>query len=1313
MSATIRNWIFFALLAPALAQPGGGVGAFAASTRAPLIRSEVSLSEALLESWRWVEFTKADGLPSVDILQIIETGNGTIWASTAAGPVWYDGYRWFPVKGVEACPFNHSGRAPRQIQPYGEDRIFVVWSERLFVVTPAQCSELSLSAAGEKIKVYSIGPLTKASESKTLVEDTAHNFYEWNGGSLDLGPPVLSGDFTASVGTMRGNGGTAFAISRDGLIRSTPAGFEVALNRDTLKHPMQLSSTTLRALSENSKGDGLLSLSFPQDWIGIWEWSPGKPLQLVRRSNAQVARLLAIAENGDAVAVYNSNQVWVREGGNWTSLKPIPMALRTATGIYFDSHHRLWATSTNGLRLLRGDDQRWLKMIYPFPDLKNHFESLAVDRDAALWMGTADGVIVLRPDGTREELATIGSQRLGIVTGLAHTSNRDVWLSSGSSFTGVYRRTAGQWRHYGPQEGLPDSHIHKLVVDSHAALWALSTGGGRANEVAGPYLWNGVRFEPWSGTSSLIDPHVYSVTRTADGALWFAAHTAISRLKNGQWKHWGTGQGIKSPYLFFITERPGGGVYFLDRTNGLGEIDGKDQIRYTAIGTTAATNSAWELRIAPSGNLWVSTRGGLFVRRDGEWSWIGQPAGLDNQELWPVAFWNNRVCTGSDGNGLFCLNDKMASGHPPRIQFDPLHMDGTSATTSWHVFTFGDSATTERSFSRYRLDNGPWSEWISAGKVTFPSLGAGSHRLEVEAKDQFGLRSNRPELFEFTVPAPFYQQSIFLVPVGISIAATLIAILAFIARKVEHNRQLAEKEERFRALIEYSSVGITLRDRNHRVFYVSPAVSAILGYEPEELIGDYRDDILHPDDVDSADSRSRSLVDIPGQTLRSRVRMRHKNGEYRWIEITDRNLLQNSAVAAIVTNFRDVTDSTRAEFAAAEARSRAEQANQAKSDFLAMISHEIRTPMNGITGMCHLLLDTTLNKEQQEYAETIAHSAQSLLALINDVLDFSRIEAGKLSIERAPIDAKALVEEVAQLMRVRADQKRLRLITRYPEDAPRGFYGDALRIRQVLINLVGNAVKFTHEGEVRMEVEISYQEGSQYNVCIRVSDTGIGIAPEKLPLVFDKFTQADLSTTRRYGGSGLGLSICRRLTELMGGTIQASSGIGKGSEFRLDLPMDIAPESALERQDASRQALRPLPESLAVLLVEDNTVNQKLAVRLLERLGCTVAVANSGVEALAQLAKHDYNLILMDCQMPEMDGYETTRRIRASERGSQHMPIVAITANAMESDLERCISSGMDSYLTKPIDFVKLRDALETWGIDSRGPKATSGPSEA
>ena len=506
-----------------------------------------------------------------------------------------------------------------------------------------------------------------------------------------------------------------------------------------------------------------------------------------------------------------------------------------------------------------------------------------------------------------------------------------------------------------------------------------------------------------------------------------------------------------------------------------------------------------------------------------------------------------------------------------------------------------------------------------------------------------------------------------------------------------------------------SSVGINLRDRSSRVFYTSPSLQSMLGYEADELLGALREDLVHPEDRPAARERAESILEEAGRTLRSKVRLLHKNGEYRWIEITTQNLLHHPAVAAIVTNARDVTEATLAELAAEDARKRAEAANFAKSEFLAVMSHEIRTPMNGISGMSQLLLSTPLNAEQRDYSETIRSSASSLMALINDLLDFSRIEAGKVDIENAPLRLDLILQDVAQLMGTKAEEKGLLLSCHYPVDAHTGFRGDALRIRQIILNLVGNAIKFTNSGGVRVDVEVGEERQGRREVGIAVNDTGIGIAAEKLALVFEKFTQADSSTSRRYGGSGLGLSISKSLVELMGGTISVSSSESFGSCFVVALPLETIRDQEALSSPAQGNPLRPLSQVLEVLVVEDNLVNQKLVAKVLERLGCRVHIASGGEDALQKHQKQRFGVILMDCQMPGMDGYQTTVKIREAEGKTIHTPIIAITANAMQRDLERCLESGMDAYLTKPIDFAKLRAALEEWGSSVKPPLEETG----
>ena len=542
------------------------------------------------------------------------------------------------------------------------------------------------------------------------------------------------------------------------------------------------------------------------------------------------------------------------------------------------------------------------------------------------------------------------------------------------------------------------------------------------------------------------------------------------------------------------------------------------------------------------------------------------------------------------------------------------------------------------------------------------------------------------------------------------------ASLALVIRRIhvqalwraEHNAAaLRVSEERFRKLVENSTDALALISSTAIVLDASQSVERVLGYHPADLIGINAFDLAHPDDVEQTQRAFMEAIRQPKVPIRHESRARTAKGEWIAVESFITNLVDEPSVRAIVVNFRDVSERRRAEEHLRGAMVAAEAANHAKTEFLANMSHEIRTPMNGVLGMTNLLLTTPLSDEQREYASMAKSPADSLLTVIDEILDFSKVEAGKLVLEPIEFNLLECARLAVKLQAHRAQEKRLSLSFEIDPGIPEQVIGDPNRLRQVITNLIGNAIKFTERGTVSVLVHIDSTTTETVKIHFEVRDTGIGIPESKQKTIFEPFAQADGSTARKFGGTGLGLTISSRLVEKMGGRIWVESVVGEGSRFHFTVVFGVkqplsssspSDTTSLARLSSATCCDSTIEQPLIsrVLLAEDNVVNQRVACRLLEKQGHVVTVVADGHAALNALQHATYDVVLMDVQMPNMDGLEATMRIRTMEQSTgQHIPVIAMTAHAMQSDRDRCIAAGMDAYLSKPIEAVKLLETIQ------------------
>jgi two-component system sensor histidine kinase/response regulator len=1192
-------------------------------------------------------YTKANGLSGNSISTLYVSSDGTLWVGTHDGGLnrFHDG------------KFTHyttrDGLSGNDIASILENRAGGLW----------------VGTNSNFLNLFKDGHFTRYRSPQGPADDDAMCLYQDPDGTLWIGTDG------GGVDQLKDGHFTTWSLKRGLLSRDV---FAIHRDRDgnlwlgTMQGGLARFKNG-KIVSYTSTKDGLSS-----DYIdAIYEdrdgnlWLGTQGGGLVRLKDGQVTAFTkADGLSGNSIkCVYQSHDgtIWIGTEGAWitelkngkfavlgrglTTLQSFVSVSEDATGVLW------WATyDREPYRLVAG------KLI-PFRERQEgvDLEAILCLHDGRVLAGDADGSIYEFRGRQLLRLAKGG----GRIYCMLQDRDGSVW--AGTDHAGLLHLSGHKQTVLSTAYGLPSSSVRALYQDRSGALW-IGTEDGLCR------LKNG-KLTTYTTEDGLFNDSVHSILEDNYGFLWMSGPGGISRVRKRD------------------VEQFAAGKIRLFHSDSFGIDDGMATSDCEGDGLPAA----WKAR---DGRLWFATSKGVSVI---------DPAHLRMHSTTYPAVIEQVVVDGK------AVNPQGEISLPPGVKRIEIYYTAPSLTSP------------ERVSFRYRLE-GYDPQWIEAGPrrvAYFTGLPPGRYLFWVTASNGSGSWSAPTAIVAFHQLPHLYQTGLFRAVLILCLATLAVAVYRLLLQSHQAREQKLERlveqrtgelrqaklraeaarneHQRLATAIEQAAEAVMMTDVEGDILYVNPAFSRMTGYGRDEVLG------ANPRLLKSGKQGLEFYEGLwktirTGNVWHSELINRRKDGSVYDEEMTITPVRDgNGTISGFIALKQDITPRKQSEAQLQKAREVAEAASRAKSEFLANMSHEIRTPMNGVLGMTELALDTELTPEQRDYLGMVKTSADALLTVINDILDFSKIEAGKLELDRIPFKLRESVYQSIKPLVMRADQKGLELTVEVRPDVPDEIVADPTRLRQVIINLVGNAIKFTEQGEIGLEVarDTCNEDNDSIQLHFTVRDTGIGIESGKQKLIFEPFSQADGTTARKFGGTGLGLTISARLVEIMGGRIWVESELGKGSKFHFTMRAEAGTAGPLAIELQPKEL-----EGLSVLVVDDNSANRRILGETLHRWGMTATSAADAREALIALketyrAGAGFSLLLIDVHMPEIDGFELVERIDA-ELGLSRRNVIMLTSAGQRGDAARCRALGVAAYLTKPVDQSQLQDAILTVLADNR-----------
>ena len=1287
------------------------------------------IAEYVHNSWR-----SEDGLPQNSVAAILQTSDGYLWLGTQEGLVRFDGLK-FTIFNKE----NSTAFRVNNVRALVQDRQGDLWIGS-FGGGLIQYHDGSFRSyvAEDGLSDNTVSSLLVDRDGGLWV-GTENGLNQFKDGRF-----VPFGKETGLFGI------TVNAIAQDGfgdLWVATDKGLDRILHSE-LHHPRVdkfLAGRPIRSLSAGPSGDVWAGTQES----GIYRLSLGSASSKIRSSDPRQITIVHygarenLPQSAVSAVLDEGNMVWAGTDRGalcrlFLTTGPRSFECYTAkdglTGNYIESIFRdhegsLWVgTLTGGLNQLKAGA---LSVFAPGENPDDAARSIYEGHDGSLWIAMDSGLRRYKDGQVKLFRRNQGPASNGAWT-VMEDRDGNIWV--GAKGGGLNEFTGDRVKTFTTSNGLVDNRIYSVFQDHSGDIW-IGTSNGLSRRHQG-------KFHNYTLANGLGGRYVWYIFEDHAQDIWVGTDRGVSLFHDGQFKNFNFDAAGASQVggVTYIYEDQDHVLWFGTDASGLKRYkDGKFDTFTVKNGMFDDT--VWAILEDNRGNFWMSSDLGISRVAKSELNDVaeGRRSRVNSTSYGSSDGMPSAECNGDsqspalktrDGKLLFaCVRGVVAvnTGNlgrnlpPPPVVIDSARANreplkaGSSVVVGRGELDFHFSALSyvspERVVFKYKLE-GFDSDWRDAGirrDVRYSNIPPGQYTFHVIAANENGLWNDAGAAFHLALlPRLFYQTTWFyaifvLGAIGAGAGAYLLRIREIRKRQRELMVQVDERTKELRqeviqrqraeealsriaAIVESSSDAIWSIDRDGRIVTWNSGAEKLFGYTAEEAIGQSARLIVPPERAWELEHfLALMLKHEPVPNLET-MRLR-KDGSLVDVSLNRSPILKDGKVVAVSIIALDISERKRAEEALQQAKDAAEAATQAKSEFLANMSHEIRTPLNGVMGTLELAGHTPLTPEQSELLAMAKDSANTLLVLINDILDFSKIEAGKLQFDFTEFDLHEIIAGAVRNMVLRADEKQLALSYSIAPGLPRLVVGDAIRLKQVLTNLLGNAIKFTQHGRIMLSAEPESMNQEDLQARFSVVDTGIGIPREKQQVIFEAFSQADASTTRKFGGTGLGLAICSRIVALMGGRIGVESEPGKGSTFWFTARLKVGQPAAAVSIAANGHPGTEHFEKSRILVAEDNLVNQKVAVRILEVAGHQVAVANSGREALEKLQEQPFDLVLMDLQMPEMDGFAATRAIRENEKNTGvHMPVIAMTAHAMKGDREQCLQAGMDEYISKPVD---------------------------